>query len=94
LFYIGVEFELSPCGKNIWRLKSSEKKLLIRMFQNNVRIEKLHDEELHRVSSSPVMRVMKLKEDGLGETCSTHGRDKYYNIFVNISEETTWDTCT
>jgi hypothetical protein len=38
--------------------------------------KRLYNEELHSLYTSPNIRVIKIKEDAMFETCSMHGGDK------------------
>jgi hypothetical protein len=57
---------------------------------------KLHNEELNILHSSPnVIRQIKIKENEVGGTCGTHGREEeYVQGFDGKTrrKETTWNT--
>jgi hypothetical protein len=51
-------------------------------------VEKLHNEELHNLYSSPsIIRIIKFGEDEVGGTCGTNGEKRnVYRIFVGKPE--------
>jgi hypothetical protein len=78
-------------GCETWSLTLREEHRLRRIFgprrdEGTGDWRKLHNEELHKLYSSPnIIRMIQVKEDEMGRACSTNGGDEecIYNMYFH-----------